>query len=739
MAYLMFPVVLLLFSAVVLYLSYYFGQWKNQPVICTVSYTIGWLISLLFVGVLPIDISSTFAHQNEINNITEQKSESIPVFVDMRTLHIFWSVVYWASQLLTWIILPIMESYADSGEFTILRKLRSAIIDNAIIYGSYLILFLGVMIYLLVKRTVSLDAASLKVLLITTSNTWGLFLVIFFLGYGLVEVPRALLRAASPISRLRFGYFSLSKRYLEYIEDEEELKMVLAEIDDLDHQVGPEHPLRSRLNVIVSKAAGISETSTSSERAARRANGSRSEGGAGLGSAALTAQRLVRLHKRLKRVYHYCCRAHALWHEALRQAASAEDVCNNCVAGRPRVFENGPTPAVLSTRDSSSSVPSLWRRLVGADSRARNLEWYWRCRLYPLALRALGSLLAVVSLLVVWSECTFFVREPRLSVIAAIIHSHQTITSYNLIAFVSFAFLGYLGFCIYFTAYRLRFFNYYRLVPNHHSDAISLIFYGYMLCRLTPSLCVNFLCLAHLDSHVISASVDTTSAVTNKNSTVATTANETTNTTIPPSATSAYYETAFTKFMGHLDVVPFIANGFNIYFPIIVVLLCLVTFFSLGSRLLTCLGMPQLIGPSFIDKRLPAGESSPVDDAIEDGRMLLYRERTLSRTRRFARNATISDPATHRNPLERQVKSPSGFQTLEDQDELRVDQTFSPDQPIVEFSEEKMNAMFEFNPPSIGSEGGPSASRTQYTHLDGEGRPLLSKVVSSLHRIFQSR
>lgn len=58
MAYSVFAAVLFLFTAIALYLSYYFGQWKNQPVVCTVSYTIGWLTSLLFVGVLPIDISS---------------------------------------------------------------------------------------------------------------------------------------------------------------------------------------------------------------------------------------------------------------------------------------------------------------------------------------------------------------------------------------------------------------------------------------------------------------------------------------------------------------------------------------------------------------------------------------------------------------------------------------------------------------------------------------------------------
>ncbi|VUZ44820.1 unnamed protein product, partial [Hymenolepis diminuta] len=70
MAYVLFAFALILFSLITLYLSHYYGQWKNQPVVCTISYTIGWLIFFLFISILPIDISSTFAYQNEIHNIS---------------------------------------------------------------------------------------------------------------------------------------------------------------------------------------------------------------------------------------------------------------------------------------------------------------------------------------------------------------------------------------------------------------------------------------------------------------------------------------------------------------------------------------------------------------------------------------------------------------------------------------------------------------------------------------------
>ncbi len=49
--------------------------------------------------------------------------------------------------------------------------------------------------------------------------------------------------------------------------------------------------------------------------------------------------------------------------------------------------------------------------------------------------------------------------------------------------------------------------------------------------------------------------------------------------------------------MGHMDVLEgIIANGLNIYLPILILLLCLGTYFKLGSRLLNSLGIDQFVG-----------------------------------------------------------------------------------------------------------------------------------------------
>lgn len=50
-------------------------------------------------------------------------------------------------------------------------------------------------------------------------------------------------------------------------------------------------------------------------------------------------------------------------------------------------------------------------------------EWYWRCKVYFWVMRVCGVILAVVTFMVVWSECLFFVKDPVLSLFAVFINA----------------------------------------------------------------------------------------------------------------------------------------------------------------------------------------------------------------------------------------------------------------------------------------------------------------------------
>ena len=103
----------------------------------------------------------------------------------------------------------LFQSYAWAGDFSITGKLRSAIVYNAIYYGSYLLIFGVLLIY--VASHINLTAAYLKVICITASNTWGLFLLVLLLGYGLVEIPRVLWNSCNRNLALAQTHFKIAK------------------------------------------------------------------------------------------------------------------------------------------------------------------------------------------------------------------------------------------------------------------------------------------------------------------------------------------------------------------------------------------------------------------------------------------------------------------------------------------------------------------------------------------------
>uniref|UniRef100_T1GSH4 Uncharacterized protein n=1 Tax=Megaselia scalaris TaxID=36166 RepID=T1GSH4_MEGSC len=104
-----------------------------------------------------------------------------------------------------------------------------------------------------------------------------------------------------------------------------------------------------------------------------------------------------------------------------------------------------------------------------------------------------------------------------------------------------------------------------------------------MLCRLTPPMCLNFLGLVHMDSHIIKERIQ---------------------------------ETHYSQVMGHMDVIGIIADGFNIYFPMCMLAFCLATWFSLGSRALSAMGFQQFLQNETIAIEL-----------VQEGKDLIAREK----------------------------------------------------------------------------------------------------------------
>ena len=88
---------------------------------------------------------------------------------------------------------------------------------------------------------------------ITASNTWGLFLLVLLLGYGLVEVPRSLWYRSITSLHLKQTYFKIAKLHGEKCDAEESLEDILNEVKTIAEKIRYNHPLRNCVDLIVKK------------------------------------------------------------------------------------------------------------------------------------------------------------------------------------------------------------------------------------------------------------------------------------------------------------------------------------------------------------------------------------------------------------------------------------------------------------------------------------------------------
>ncbi|XP_077203091.1 G-protein coupled receptor-associated protein LMBRD2 isoform X2 [Paroedura picta] len=557
-----------------------YGDFKKQHRLVIVATLLAWYLCFLMVFILPLDVTSTIYHRctRAVNSSPSESSSSNEShtppasghhecfrpwsYIPREIMPVFWRIVYWTSQFLTWILLPFMQSYARSGGFSITGKIKTALIENAIYYGTYLMIFGAFLIYVAVNPNFSLKWNQLQTIGIAAANTWGLFLLVLLLGYGLVEIPRSHWNGAKKGYLLMKTYFKAAKLMTEKADAEENLEDIMEEVRKVNESIKYNHPLRKCVDTILKKCPTEYQ-----ERMGR--NMDDYEDFEERPNAYPTEKSLVKLHKQVIYSVQRHCRTQVQWRILLEQAFYLEDVAKNETSAA-RQFVHTFQPQ----EPENKVIQHLYTPTV---------EWYWECLLRPWFHRILAIVLATFSVIVVWSECTFFSTNPVLSLFAGFIQLAEKSYNYFYIEMVCFFTIFFLSICVYSTVFRIRVFNYYYLASHHQTDAYSLLFSGMLFCRLTPPMCLNFLGLTHMDS-----------SISHKN-------NE---------------PTSYTYIMGSMKVLSFIADGFYIYYPMLVVILCIATYFSLGTRCLNLLGFQQFMG-----------DNEMTSDLIDEGKELIRREK----------------------------------------------------------------------------------------------------------------
>uniref|UniRef100_A0A0R3S0S6 LMBR1 domain-containing protein 2 n=1 Tax=Elaeophora elaphi TaxID=1147741 RepID=A0A0R3S0S6_9BILA len=583
-----------LFFLTLLLLNKY-GSWRRQHFIVSISTFIGWFFSFVIIFILPLDIAITFYNRClleetqlsaqkdlDIGNTTDSVCKKPIGFVPNHALLRLWRVVYWTAQLLTWIVLPLMQSYSDAGDFSPLGKLRSAVYNNAVYYGTYLALFFMLMVYAAVRGVV-LNAEYLKVILISASNTWGLFLLVVLLGYGLIEVPRQFWQMGNRDYRLNKTYFDIDKLSTDKNDAEDVVREVYKEARSVLTLFCNEHTLRKYAQTIVAKFP---------PELVSQINSQSNDGFSFDYGIAPASEDFIRLHKRVISAIQNHHRRQAQWNALILRALYLEDVHQAEITGQ-----------FVRTKGHQTNFFHCPARFC----------FLWHVFYKRILMKVLGFFFYMITGFIMWSECTFFIIHPRLSLAALIVHHAAHGHHYLHIQIYATVIISYLCMCAYYTVFKLRIYRYYHLDPHHMTDENSLLFSAILLCRLTPPICLNVLGMIHLDSHITS---DADFGV----------------------------ETQFTKLMGHLDLIPVLAKGINIYLPILIVLLALGTWFKLGTRLLHLLGIDQFVEDDEMTVELIEGGKACV--SLERNKMMraAYRE---ERDQYWAGKLTMKTASDH--------------------------------------------------------------------------------------------
>lgn len=533
-------VVLVVVFFLALFLLQRYGDLRKQQRVVLLGTLLAWYLCFLIVFILPFDVSTTIYKQCLFNNaaaIEPKECEQPWSYIPDGVLPVFWRVVYWTSQFLTWILLPFMQSYARSGAFSRMGKIKTALIENAIYYGTYLLIFITLLIYVVIHLKWKFTFTELQTVCITAANTWGLFLLVLLLGYGLVEVPRSYWQTSNQGYMLNKTYFKVAKMATEKADAEEDLANVMEEVAAAHQSVRPNSSLRKCVDTILTKCPTVyqEEMTREKDNTSTAQNVFPSIGG------------LVTLHKKVITAVQKHNRIQVQWPILVNRAFHLEDVAKSRTSP-VRYFMHG---------FGSGQSPGWIQRFLYTPK----IEWYWECVLKQFFYKLLAVLLCLLSAAVVWSECTFFSTKPVLSLFAVFVQTAENYYNYICIEMVCFVGILFLCVCIYSTVFTIRFFNYYYLVPHHQTDSYSLQFSGMLFCRLTPPLCLNFLGLIHMDSVSHQARI----------------------------------QTSYTSIMGSLSLLSFISHGFYIYYPMLILLLCFATYFNLGSRCLNLLGFHQYL------------------------------------------------------------------------------------------------------------------------------------------------
>ena len=220
---------------------------RSTPLYVYFPSFISWNISLGIIVLLPYDIHMV----QFIQEISDYKEEIEKIWLDLS-----WKVCYWTLMFLTWIVLPVTKNYVTDGEFSFLSRLKSAVLSQFIYLAALAVLgaiFFGILLATGNLTLYDLSRSSIPAFAIAASNSWGLLLLLLFLGYGLVALPKMLWYNSNLNRSLKKSLFEIANAFDSLMDSRHKLISNTKKLRALYQQLPDGSRRKAKVEIIINQ------------------------------------------------------------------------------------------------------------------------------------------------------------------------------------------------------------------------------------------------------------------------------------------------------------------------------------------------------------------------------------------------------------------------------------------------------------------------------------------------------
>ncbi|GMH05928.1 hypothetical protein Nepgr_007768 [Nepenthes gracilis] len=490
---------------VVFTLKYFAGPHVPRYVLLTVGFA--WFCSLSIIILVPADIWTAIIGNYNLG------------------ISFFWSWSYWSTFLLTWAVVPLIQGYEDAGDFTVTERLKTSVQVNLAFYlivGS--IGFFGLILLITLRKNWSTGVLGFAM---ACSNTFGLVIGTFLLGFGLSEIPWSLWKNADWTCRQKILSHKIAKMAVKLDDAHQNFSNAIVVAQATSNQISKRDPLRPYMNIIDKMLAEM----FAEDPSFKPQGGQLGENDMDYDSDE-KSMAILRRQLRVAREEYY--RYKSEYMTFVLEALELEDTIKN--------YEFRDVTGWKYVSSLRGSRPGT----IGSS--LDTIELIWRCILRKQLQKLLAIILGCMSAAILLAEATLL-PSVDLSLFSILIKSVGK--EEVLVQVFAFVPLMYMCVCTYFSLFKIGMLMFYSLTPRQTSS-VNLLMICSMVARYAPPISYNFLNLIRLDGNA---------------------------------------KTIFEKRMGNIDdAIPFFGKGFNRIYPLIMVIYTLLVASNFFDRVIGFFG-----------------------------------------------------------------------------------------------------------------------------------------------------